>query len=66
MRLALMIAGAVGLLVGLLWLGQGTGWFPYPRQSFMIDQTPWAYRGVGLAGLGAAAMLVSRSIGRAR
>ncbi len=64
MRNLLMIAGVIGLLFGLLFLGQGTGYFPYPRSSFMVDQSPWAYRGVGLAALGVAAILVSRSIGR--
>ena len=64
MRSTLMVVGAAGLLIGLLWLGQGAGWFPYPRSSFMIDQTPWAYRGVGMATIGVAAMMVSRSIGK--
>ncbi len=62
--MVLLIAGALGLCLGLLFVGQGTGLFPYPRSSFMIDQSAWAYRGVGLATLGAAAMIVSRSIGR--
>jgi hypothetical protein len=56
MRLIRMAAGIFGLLlvaVGLLWIGQGTGYFPYPRSSFMINQTPWILWGVllGLVGL---------------
>ncbi len=64
MTRVLMVAGGAMVLSGLLFLGQGTGVFPYPRSSFMIDQTPWAYRGVGLATLGAAVMILSRSVGR--
>lgn len=56
MRLIRMIAGVFGILVvvtGLIWIGQGTGVFPYPRSSFMINQTPWILWGVllGLVGL---------------
>ena len=64
MRSFLLTVGVVALAAGLLFLAQGTGVFPYPRSSFMIGQTAWAYRGVGLATLGTAALLVSRSIGR--
>jgi hypothetical protein len=35
-----------------VWLGQGTGYFPYPERSFMIRQTPWAYRGAVLFVIG--------------
>ena len=61
-RLALTIAGILAVLIGLVWIGQGTGYFPYPRSSFMIDQTPWAYRGVVLAALGVVALVVSRRV----
>jgi hypothetical protein len=43
MRLALVIAGVVLILVGAVWIGQGTGYFPYPASSFMIDDSKWAY-----------------------
>ena len=44
---------AVGtVIIGVIWIGQGTGVFPYPASSFMIDGMSWAYRG---AALGAAA-----------
>ncbi len=59
MRALLGIAiGAV--VVGLIWIGQGTGVFPYPASSFMIDQTPWAYRGAALAAVGLIAVFFLR------
>jgi hypothetical protein len=45
MRLALVIAGVVLILVGAVWIGQGTGYFPYPASSFMINERAWAYAG---------------------
>jgi len=42
----LLAAGLVMALMGLIWTGQGSGYFPYPASSFMIDQTPWIYRGL--------------------
>ncbi len=42
----LLAAGLVIALMGLVWVGQGSGYFPYPAGSFMIDQTPWIYRGL--------------------
>jgi hypothetical protein len=52
-RIALFVVGLLAVLVGVVWIGQGTGYFPYPASSFMIDQRPWAYRGgvVALGGL---------------
>jgi hypothetical protein len=60
MRRTLFVIGILAILLGLIWVGQGTGYFPYPRSSFMIDQTPWAYRGLGLAVLGLIGVFVSR------
>jgi hypothetical protein len=50
--------GAV--IIGVIWIGQGTGVFPYPAASFMIDQMPWAYRGAALAAAGVIAILFLR------
>jgi hypothetical protein len=50
--------GAV--IIGLIWIGQGTGIFPYPASSFMIDQMPWAYRGAALAAVGLIAVFLLR------
>jgi hypothetical protein len=62
LRIGLLVVGGLLLLIGLVWVGQGTGYFPYPRSSFMISQTPWTYRGIGLALVGIAAIVVSRKI----
>jgi hypothetical protein len=59
MKTALRIIGALFLLGGLVWIGQGTGVFPYPPQSFMFDAMPWAYRGAGLMVLGVALLIIA-------
>jgi hypothetical protein len=63
MRNVLLSVGVMAILVGVIWIGQGTGYFPYPRSSFMINDTAWAYYGIALAVLGLVAVAVSRRIG---
>jgi hypothetical protein len=62
LKTAFLVVGILAVLVGLIWMGQGTGYFPYPASSFMINQMPWVYWGAGLAALGLIAVLVSRRI----
>lgn len=52
MKKPLTILGAILVLAGLVWMGQGSGYFPYPPESFMIDQTRWIYYGAGTALVG--------------
>jgi hypothetical protein len=52
LRTPLLIPGTLALLVGLLWIGQGTGTVNWPQSSFMIRQVEWAYFGAVLAILG--------------
>jgi hypothetical protein len=52
MRHPLLILGVVALLIGLLWIGQGTGTVAWPQSSFMISQIQWAYYGAALAVVG--------------
>ena len=66
MRMLLLVVGVIFLLMGLVWMGQGSGYFPYPRSSFMIDQSPWITRGLMLAIAGAAIILISRRVGVGR
>ncbi len=60
MKTALLIIGIAALLMGLLWIGQGTGVIMWPASSFMLDQRPWAIRGTVLAALGIALLIWSR------
>ena len=60
MKTLLLIAGVAAILMGLLWIGQGTGVIQWPASSFMLDQRPWALRGAALAVFGVALILVWR------
>jgi hypothetical protein len=53
MKTLLTIAGIVVLAMGLLWMGQGSGYIPWPASSFMISQIQWIYYGgaAAVAGL---------------
>ncbi|MFD1612712.1 hypothetical protein ACFSCW_12960 [Sphingomonas tabacisoli] len=60
MRTVLAIVGVAALLMGLLWIGQGTGLVHWPASSFMLDQRPWATRGAILAVVGVALIVFAR------
>ena len=59
-KTTLLVVGLLGVLVGLIWMGQGSGYFPYPAQSFMINQSPWILRGAMVAVVGAVITWASR------
>ena len=48
MRTILLLAGIAALFLGLLFAGQGLGYIPWPRTSFMIGQMVWTYYGAGI------------------
>jgi hypothetical protein len=52
MRRTLLILGLIGLAIGLLWIGQGTGVVAWPRSSFMIKEIQWAGYGAVLSAVG--------------
>lgn len=56
LRVAMLVIGVLALLMGLLWIGQGTGLVHWPASSFMINESAWAIRGALLA-LGGALMV---------
>jgi hypothetical protein len=60
MKTALRIVGVFAVLIGLLWVGQGTGLVHWPASSFMIDQRPWVARGAILSLVGLVLVLFSR------
>lgn len=62
LRVVLLIAGILALLMGLLWVGQGTGIIRWPADSFMIDVSAWTIRGLILALAGGAVILISRRV----
>jgi len=61
-RAILLVVGILALAMGLLWIGQGTGYVPWPKQSFMINEMIWAYRGAGVAVGGFVLIVLSRRI----
>lgn len=63
-RIVLLIIGCLMVLLGLVWIGQGSGYFPYPAESFMINQAPWIYWGLLLAAAGLLVIVISRRRGR--
>lgn len=60
MKTLMLIVGVVVTLVGLLWIGQGTGYFPYPASSFMISDMHWTYYGLAVAVIGIGLIAYSR------
>jgi hypothetical protein len=60
MKAGLFVVGVLLALTGLVWIGQGTGYFPYPAQSFMVRQTQWAWYGTFALVVGLIAIFVSR------
>jgi len=62
MKNVLMIGGAVAVMSGLIWAAQGAGYFPYPRESFMINESKWVAIGLVTAFVGLVAMIVSRRV----
>ncbi|WP_416408428.1 hypothetical protein [Agrobacterium rosae] len=60
LRISLTVLGALLALIGLVWIGQGSGYFPYPASSFMINQSPWMLRGALVAIVGLALIFAAR------
>jgi hypothetical protein len=55
--------GTILILLGLIWIGQGSGFFPYPSSSFMINQSIWILWGLIVLGIGGVAVIVTRKLG---
>ena len=60
MKAALTLIGIIALALGLLWMGQGSGYIPWPASSFMISQTKWIYYGGATAVIGLALIVAAR------
>ena len=60
MQTLLTIVGIILLIAGIVFMGQGSGYFPYPASSFMISQTRWIYYGAGIAVVGLVLIIIAR------
>lgn len=60
LRGLLLLVGILAVLMGLLWVGQGTGIVMWPAQSFMLADRTWAWNGAGLALAGLLLIWVAR------
>ncbi len=60
MQTLLTIVGIVLLIAGLVFMGQGSGYFPYPAESFMVSQSRWIYYGAGIAVVGLLVIVLAR------
>jgi len=60
MKTLLTLFGVIALAMGLLWMGQGSGYIPWPASSFMISQSKWIYYGGALAAAGLILIVIAR------
>ncbi|HZR62412.1 MAG TPA: hypothetical protein VFA80_15820 [Xanthobacteraceae bacterium] len=60
MRTLLRILGMLLLLLGLLFMAQGSGYLPWPAESFMVGDRNWVFYGGGIAAVGFLVVIASR------
>ena len=60
MRTLVTVVGIVLVIAGLVFMGQGSGYFPYPASSFMIKAARWIYYGGGIAIVGLILIFIGR------
>jgi hypothetical protein len=60
MKLPMTVAGVIAIGAGLLFAAQGSGYFPYPSESFMINDTRWIYYGLAIAISGGVLVAIAR------
>jgi hypothetical protein len=60
MKTFLLVIGIVVTAAGLVWAAQGAGIFPYPAESFMINETRWIWIGLATAVVGVILIALSR------
>jgi hypothetical protein len=52
--------GVLIVLAGLFFACQGAGYIPYPKSSFMVDNTLWIKYGLGIAFFGMIVIFITR------
>ena len=63
-RRLLLIVGTIAAVVGMFWVGQGTGVIRWPASSFMVDDYVWVVNGAVVAVAGLVMVLVARRLPR--
>jgi hypothetical protein len=56
----LTVISVVLLIAGLVFMGQGSGYFRHPVESFMINQTRWVYYGAAIVVAGLLLGVIAR------
>ena len=59
MKTLLTVVGVILLLSGLVFMGQGSRYFPYPAESFMVGASQWIYYGGGIALVGLILLIIA-------
>ena len=65
-RAFLLVLGVLLVVLGLHWIGQGTGVFVWPANPVMDDHIEWAYYGGGAGIAGVLLIWLSRRHATAR
>ena len=60
MKALLQIFGLLLLVLGLLFMAQGSGYLPWPAESFMVGDRNWVFYGGGIAAIGFLVIFASR------
>lgn len=60
MNTLLRIFGMLLLVLGLLFMAQGSGLLPWPAESFMIGDRNWVFYGGAIAAVGFLVIFASR------
>ena len=60
MKAFLRLIGIILLAAGIIFMGQGSGWLPYPAESFMVGAFQWVYYGAAIAASGVLVIVFSR------
>jgi hypothetical protein len=59
MKTLLTAIGVILLFSGLVFMGQGSRFFPYPAESFMVGASQWIYYGGGIALVGLVLLIIA-------
>lgn len=51
-RKLLTLLGIILVLLGLLFAAQGSGYFPWPAESFMVGDNHWIFYGSAIGAIG--------------